>query len=321
MPKTKLKIFIAEPDNFSQNVIVELEKIGKINYGPVQNRELPGIFETYDIFWFRLGHKINLDTMGPGSFRCKIIATAVTGIDHIDHTYLKKNGITLISLKGETEFLKKIRATAEHTISLMMAISRKLIPAIESVKKGAWDRDQFRGHELYKKTIGIIGMGRLGTIVAEYARAFGMQVIAWDKPDVLFPDYVNRKSKIKEMVSESDFISIHLDLNDHTKNLINQEILSCSSPQAYWINTSRGGIVDEKALLNGLENNTIAGAALDVLACEPDIENNLLVLYAEKNENLIITPHIGGNTFESFEKTEEFILAKILQFCNTSTNL
>ena len=182
---------------------------------------------------------------------------------------------------------------------------------------GEWNRDDHRGGELHGKTLGIVGFGRLGSKVAAYGRAFGMHVVATD-PESELPSWVD-SADLGAVVERADVLSVHVDFNQRTKNLIGGDVLDRIKPGCLIINTARGEVIDEAALLSGLVAGRIGGAALDVLCFENDngrsLNNaDLLRDYARTHENLIITPHIGGATFESMAKTELFIAKKILRF-------
>lgn len=248
--------------------------------------------------------------------KLKFVATATTGIDHLDVNYLNSIGCTIISLKNEIAFLKQITPTAEHTWGLILSLLRHYQAAFSSVESGVWDRDQFPGTQLHGKTIGIIGLGRLGRMVASYAHAFGMYVVYHDLEKV---DDNYKFLGIDELLAVSDVVSIHLPLDDSTKNMIGKEELELMKSQSYLINTSRGGIVNEYDLLKALESSSIKGAAIDVLENEvlwngiiPEM--NELVQYSKNNYNLIITPHLGGACPDIMRKSEEFIVDKIKEW-------
>lgn len=264
----------------------------------------------------RLG--VNLDAKILSKFsNLKFIATITTGLDHIDLTYCHQHGIQVISLKGETTFLNTITATPEHTWGLLLSLTRKIPASNLAVKKGSWDRDQFFGNELAGKNLGLIGFGRVGRIVSEYANAFRMSVYFYD-PFVEQDGISNaQKMSLDDVLETSDIISLHPPLNDSTEHLITKDHFSKMRKYPFFINTSRGKIVKEDDLLWALENQKIKGAALDVLEFETEFENkkikSSLFDYFNKNDNLIITPHIAGSSFESMEKTALFIEDKILK--------
>lgn len=299
--------------DFSEEVIENLRKYAHVDVHAVEETDLKQVLNEYDVFWFRLGWKINSDVLNENS-RCKILATPVTGIDHINESLCRDLGVKIVCLRGEKEFLREVRATAEMTLALVLAVMRHLPAAEQSVRNGVWDRDLFRGNELHLKTAGIIGFGRLGEIVADLFLAFGMKVLAYDvKPNLSYPN-VEFTSNMEELVRQSDVISIHVNYNKKTHHIIDENILKHCKKGAFLVNTSRGGIVDEAAMLKALKEGWLKGAALDVLQGEHEIsEKHPLIQYAQNHRNLLIVPHIGGNTYESFEKTEHFIAGKIIE--------
>ncbi len=306
-----LKIRIAEAQDFSEDVVEYLKEFAEVNIAPCKQSDLKDVFKEYDVFWFRLGFRITEDLMTEG-MRCKIIATPVTGIDHIDEKACSKYGVKIISLRGEREFLKEVRATAEMTIALTLALMRNVLQASNDVLNGNWRRDRFRGFEIYKKTVGIIGLGRLGVITAEYFKALGANVLGYDVNINSVPNFIEIQTNINELIKKSDIISIHVTYDETTHNLIDETVFRNFDDKKWFINTSRGGIVDEAALLKTLVEKRIAGAALDVVQNEHNFnDRNPLVQFAQENNNLVIVPHIGGNTYESFEKTEWFIAKSI----------
>lgn len=312
---SKLKIHVSGIDKITKKASDILTEKFNIEYVFLDSQEdIHNTLKHCDVFWFRLNHKLTRDTLK--GVKCKYILCAVTGLDHIDVEACNDFGITVVSLKNESEFLKEVRATAEHTFGLMLALIRKVKLSFNHVESGLWNRDLFQGTELYKKKIGILGFGRLGAIVAKYADAFGMEVYYYDiKPKQASSNFICCNSA-EELCSKVDILSIHLPYNKSTHFMINKKLLDNVSKPIYIVNTSRGGLVNEEDLLEKLVTNKIAGYATDVVFGEPDIANNVLVNHASKNENVIITPHIGGYTFESIEKTELFIAKKLVDLIN-----
>lgn len=305
------RLLIAEPEKFSPRAIAALTQWAEVEQRRPLKADLRAAFVESDIVWIRLGFRVTADTIR-SPVRCRILATPVTGLDHIDLDACRQAGIQVVSLKGETEFLRDVRATAELTVALLLALVRRLPAATLSVLEGRWDRDSFQGRELFGKRAAIIGMGRLGRITAGYFKAFGMQVVGYD-PYQQFPaELAQSVSDLTEAVAEADVVSVHVSYHAGTRHLINATVLQAMKSGAVLINTSRGGVIDEVALLDALRTGKLGGAALDVLESEPDIDRqHPLIAYARQNPNLIITPHIGGNTAESFEKTELFLADKV----------
>ncbi len=261
----------------------------------------------------RLGFKVNSELIGQNS-NLKYVLTATTGTDHIDEEYLEKLKIKIISLKGEIDFLKKVTPTAEHTWGLLLALCRNLKSAIKDVEEYNWNRDNHLGLQLFGKTIGIVGLGRLGLMVSNYATAFGMNVLYTDIHD---KKVEHERLELLELMSRCDVISVHLPLDATTKKIINSNCFNVMKPGALLINTSRGEIIDEPALLKALKTGLLMGAGLDVLIDESNWhgvvpETNKIIRYAKKNHNLIVTPHIGGACPDAMRMTEEFIAEKLI---------
>ena len=263
----------------------------------------------------RLG--INLDDKFLCRFsKLKFIASITTGLDHIDREYCLTKNISIISLKGEYSFLKKIRSTPEHNWLLILAISRKMLAASNDVLKGNWNRKNYFGHELYKKNLGILGYGRVGKIISQYAISFGMKVYVNDIKKIesqnVHPVSVNKLFKI------SDYLSINLPLNRYTRHFVDYSKMSKMKKESFLINTSRGAIINQEDLIKILSENKISGAAIDVIEEENDtrfnFKNTNIYNYSLKNDNLIITPHIAGSSYESMETTADFISKKILEY-------
>jgi len=306
-----LKIRIAEIENFSSIVISELNKIAEVDVIETEKTQLTKCLEEYDVFWFRLKFKIEEKDF-PKKCRCKYILCPVTGLDHIDLIACEKRGIKVLSLKGEIRFLKKVRATAELTLALTLTLLRQIPQAIDSVKNFNWQRDLFKGNEIFDKKVGIVGVGRLGKITSHYFNALGAEVYGYDIVD--FDEEICKKvDSLEELVSIVDILSIHVAYQESTHHFINKAIFDQMKPSALLINTSRGGVINSQDLIEALDQKKIAGAALDVVENEYDILGNKLIEYSTLNKNLIITPHIGGNTWESFEKTENFLLQKLIK--------
>lgn len=296
-----------------------LSTVGKVTNGPPTQAELDKKIQAYDIAVVGLGFTFHLPTLRK-AVKLKAIATATTGLDHIDVEFAKKRGIAVLSLRGESKFLDTITGTAELALGLMLDLMRGISLSFELVKKGKWDREKFRGHLCYGKTLGIVGLGRLGKMMAHYGRALGMRVIAFD-PYAKKSDFKKTDAapvSFKKLLKESDVISLHVHLSDKTENMFGKSAFAQIKPTAYIVNTARGKIVNEKDLLVALKQKRIAGYAADVLADELSfrkrIGKNAMVAYAKTHSNIIITPHIGGMTYESRAATDIFMAKKVVQW-------
>jgi phosphoglycerate dehydrogenase-like enzyme len=228
-----------------------------------------------------------------GAEKLSVIVTATTGSDHIDSDALAGRGILVLTLKGQTELLSKLTPAAEHSWLLLLACARGLNGASSHVLGGGWDRNLFPGVMLRGTTLGLVGCGRIGRMMARYAGAFDMNCIGYDPHADPWPDSIQRVS-LNAVMEDSDFVSVHVHLTEETKGLVGKSELDRVKSGAVLINTSRGAVVDETALLDALSSRRLRAAGLDVLTSEPDTANDPLVEYARTHDNLLITPHIGG---------------------------
>lgn len=241
----------------------------------------------------------------------KIIARAGVGVDNIDVDYAAKKGVWVVnSPDGNTE------ATAEHTIAMLLAAARNIPQAYESLKGGKFERSKFLGNELSCKTLGVIGLGKIGTRVAEIAKVLGMNIAVFDP----FADEkrVNglgykKYENLDDILPVCDFITVHVPKNKNTTDLINSDNIYKIKKGARLINCARGGIINETALIEALQNGHIAGAALDVFVDEPDITNSPLY---QQSEKLIMVPHLGASTIEAQVKVAKDVSEQTVDVLN-----
>lgn len=311
MVSRKPRALVAESRGFSETAASLLRKDTEVVLADLDRSELIQASRNAEILWVRLRHRIDAEVFDANP-DLRVVVSPTTGLNHIDLVEASSRNITVLSLQGEDEFLRSVHATAEHTIALILALLRRIPAASNDVLTGAWDRDRFRGSELYGKQAGIVGYGRLGRLVATYFKAFGMSVMASDPmiPQGETSDVL--RVELNELLSESDFVSVHVNLTDKNTGLLGHDEFQRMKKGSYFINTSRGELVDETSLLWTLESGHLAGAALDVLNEEQScVANRPLVIYAREHDNLLITPHIGGCTRESMEKTENFLAERL----------
>lgn len=223
----------------------------------------------------------------------KVISCASTGTDHVAREEAKRRGIAVISLRDHPEVIANLTPAAELTWALLMACARKLPAALDHVRQGGWIREEFPGLMLNGRQLGLIGCGRIGGWMARYAAAFGMRVVGYDPFVSAMPASITSQP-IDVVVRESDVVSVHVPLTEGTRGLLSASLLAQIKPGAIVLNTSRGAIIDEAALLEGLKSGRIGAAGIDVLDGEPDIVNHPLLAYAKQHDNLLITPHCGG---------------------------
>jgi D-3-phosphoglycerate dehydrogenase / 2-oxoglutarate reductase len=309
-------ILIAESSGFSRAAIESLRPLGSIELADLSRRALVSRIHDADIVWVRLRNRIDKEVMDAAP-RLRAIATATTGLNHIDVVEAQHRNIQIISLRGENEFLKTVYATAEHTMALIFALLRRLPPACQHVTGGGWNRDLFIGRELHGKTAGIIGYGRVGQMVAHYLAAFGMRVCITDpgvEPEAVEPGI--ELVSLDELLQASELVSLHVAYTEGNRRFFGRREFELMKPESRLINTARGELIDERALLRALRSGHLAGAALDVLSNEgaPDMNRRPIIEYARFHDNLLITPHIGGCTSESREKTENFLADRVAAF-------
>ena len=319
-----IQILNAEGQDYSDHAYSILSSLGKVTQCHGLNRQsLLADISQYNVLIVRLGNYIDKEIID-AAVNLKVIVTATTGLNHIDVSYANKKKVDILSLRGEYDFLRNISATAEHTIALLLSLLRNIPTAASSIKNNIWDRNLYKGREIDGKTFGILGYGRIGTKVAKYAKAFGANVVAYDLKNINGKqEEIAVASSLDQLFENSDILSVHVPYNDTTHHLINKSNINKMSEASVLINTSRGEIINEMDLLNSLKECSISGAALDVLTNEHLLSPkypNPLIEYAKQRENLIITPHIGGATYESMHKTEIFMANKLSQWLKSSLN-
>jgi D-3-phosphoglycerate dehydrogenase / 2-oxoglutarate reductase len=307
-----MRILNLEPDNYSAEARAILSNIAVVDDGPMDGTELMRRVGDFEALIVRFGHRIDRSVLEAGR-KLRAIACAATGTDHIDAEAAAARGIQVISLRGETEFLRGISASAECGWGLLLALMRRLPEAVAMGRSGHWNRDALLGRDLAGKRLAIIGCGRVGEKTAVYAQAFGMQVAAYDPHRSEMPPGVERHAAIASAVADADVVMVHASLTAETQKLVGASEFRAMKPGAVLVNTARGAVIDESALLAALQNGQLCGAALDVLADEtPDaLSRNPLIGWARSHENLLITPHIAGATVDAMAATEIFVAEKL----------
>lgn len=300
-----MKIQLLEPDSFPAGALARLSRMGSVIEGP------DGDTQEVEAVFTRLAFVLD-EAFHARYPRLRWIVSPTTGLDHIACDHFAASNVTIISLRGRTEFLDNIRATAEHTLALCLSLLRKLPRAATEVAAGQWDRNRYKGRELHGKTVLIYGYGRIGRQVAELYGAFGCEVRAHDSVAGRVPPAL--ACDLDDILPRADILSVHLPLAPATSGLIDADLLSRLTPHAILVNTARGDVVDQEALLAALEGGRLAGAALDVLSGEPaPLTPSLLDRLARLGDRLVVTPHIGGFTFESLELVEDFVTDLFVQ--------
>lgn len=234
----------------------------------------------------------------------KVIARAGVGVDNIDIDAATKHGVIVINAPdGNT-----ISAT-EHSMAMILAMARNVPQAHKSLKEGKWDRKTYRGTELYNKVLGVVGAGRIGLGVAKRAQSFGMKILAFDP--YLSEDKAKElnviRATVDEIAEQADFVTVHTPLTPKTKGIVGEAFFAKAKPTLQIINVARGGIIDEEALLNALNEDRVQAAALDVFETEPATESPLV-----KHDKVVVTPHLGASTVEAQEKVAVSVANEIV---------
>ncbi|GAA1141732.1 phosphoglycerate dehydrogenase [Kribbella jejuensis] len=253
---------------------------------------LPAIADV-DAILIRSATKVDAEALAAAK-KLKVVARAGVGLDNVDVKAATQAGVMVVNAPTSN-----IVSAAELAVALLLASARRVPAANESLKKGEWKRSKYSGVELFEKTVGIVGLGKIGVLVAQRLAAFGMNVIAYD-PYVQAGRAAQmgvRLASLDELLAASDFISVHLPKTPETIGLIGDEQLHKVKPEVIIVNAARGGIVDEQALYSALKEGRVAGAGLDVFASEPCTDSPLFEF-----ENVVVTPHLGASTDEAQEK-------------------
>jgi D-3-phosphoglycerate dehydrogenase len=284
-----MKVLVADP--VAPEGVEILKKHAEVDVKTgLKPEELAAIIGEYEGLMVRSETKVTAKIIEAGH-KLQVVARAGVGIDNIDVEAATQRGIVVVNAPTANTM-----AAAEHTIALMMALARNIPQAHESLREGAWKRQNFVGVEVRNKTLGIVGLGNVGSEVARRVQGFHMRVLGFDP--YVSPQYARNLHvelvTLEEIFKEADFITLHVPLTPQSRNMIGSRELAIMKPSVRIINCARGGLIDEKALDQALREGRVAGAALDVFAQEPPRDCPLL-----KNDKVIVTPHLGASTHEA----------------------
>lgn len=300
-------------DNLSE---AGLEKLTKVSGFEVQvstnlsPEEFRRTIKDFDALVIRSGTKVTADVL-ENAGRLKVIGRAGIGLDNVDVEAASKRGIVVMNTPEGN-----VITTAEHAIAMMLALTRNIPQASTSLKSGKWEKKRFQGKEVYNKVLGIIGVGRIGRIVADRAMGLKMRVVGYDP-------YINSEVIDKlgiegvtfdQLLERADYITVHTPLTPETRNILNAEAFARAKPGVFIINCARGGILDEPALHDAIKKGTVAGAAIDVFSAEPPHGNPLLDL-----EQVIATPHLGASTEEAQENVAIAVADQVVDYLTRGT--
>ncbi len=289
----KISILITDPIEQGCSDILISEGFVVDRKTGLTEEQLCGEIAPYHVLIVRSGTQVTRKIIEQAR-NLRIIGRAGTGVDNIDLDAATRRGIIVMNTPGGNTI-----STAEHAISLLLSLARKIPPAWQSLREGKWDKKSFKGSEVYGKTLGIIGLGKIGKEVGIRLQAFGMTVIAYDplvSADVL-AKYNFESVSIDELLRRSDYITVHTPLNDETRGILGEAAFRKCKKGVRVVNCARGGIIDENALLKALDEGIVAGAALDVFESEPPGDHPLVM-----HPLVVATPHLGASTVEAQEK-------------------
>lgn len=289
-------------DRIHESAIKEAKKFADVDIDfECSHENLVKKINKYDALVVRSATKVTREVIEAGNL--KIIGRAGVGLDNIDIDAAGRKGIKVVNSQEAPTI-----AVAELVFGEIIALMRNIIPADKTMRENRWEKNLFTGNELYGKTIGIIGFGRIGKEIAIRARAFGMKIIVYD-PHITNEDareFNAERVELNALSKNSDIITLHLPLTEETRNLVNKDRLKLMKKSAILVNAARGGIIDEKALYSALKERGIRGAALDVFENEPPVNSRLLTL-----DNVVLTPHIGASTEEAQINAGMIVVEKI----------
>ena len=300
-----MKILISDK---MSNKVEDVLKSKSIDYDiktGLEPNELKSIIDDYDGILIRSATKLTADILENCS-NLKVIGRAGVGVDNVDLDVATKNKILVMNTP-----LGNLEATAELTVGLMFSLYRHIHNANASTHEGKWEKAKFMGTELKGKTLGIVGFGNIGQRVAEICKVVGMKILtnSYSASGEVLNSFGAKKVSTEELISSSDVLSLHTKLNDQTKNMLNKESIATMKSSAVIINCARGGLINESDLKDALNNDVIAGAAIDVYETEPATEN---VMFGAKN--LLLTPHLGASSKEAQSNVAIDVANKVADF-------
>jgi D-3-phosphoglycerate dehydrogenase len=297
-----------------------LEEAVDLDYRPPDREVLSDIIHQFDALWSHMDFKIDKEILAKAK-KLKTINTASTGTDHIDKEETTRRGIRVLSITKDYSLLDTFTATAECAWMLILACHRNLRAASRWVLEGHWQSEKFRGRQLSQHTLGVLGIGRLGKMTVEYGKAFRMRVLGCDRVPFEIPGV--QPVDFDTLLRESDVISIHIHMEPENTHLFNGDTFAKMKDKAVLVNTSRGDIIDEEALLAALESGKLLAFGADVLHDEwrSSMADSPVVKYAQEHENVVLTPHIGGCTLKSLVDARVFSARKLVHYLQTGEEL
>ena len=301
-----MKILVS--DNLAESGIERLRDVPEFDVEvntSLTTEEFRQIIKEYDALVIRSATKVTADVIEVAD-RLKVIARAGIGLDNVDIAAASKRGIVVMNTPEGN-----VITTAEHAVAMLLAVTRNIPQASMSTKSGKWEKKRFRGREVFNKVLGVIGIGRIGRVVAERAKGLRMHVIAYDP--YISSELVNKLGvegvSLDELYARADYITVHTPMTQETRSLINAEAFKKMKKGVFIINCARGGIVNEEALYEAIQSGIVAGAALDVFSQEPPKGSPLLTL-----DQVVATPHLGASTDEAQENVAIAVADQVVDY-------
>lgn len=296
-----MKILCITPIKHLKGLLEEMNSYGAVVYEPEitkealsdylrKNKDVDALFTNPN----KQNYKLDKEILEGSSV--KVINTASTGLNHIDAKWCEENGIKILSLTKDFELIKNLPSTAELAFGLMLCLLRQIPKSFDSVKAGEWDYEKFMGRQVEGLTLGVVGYGRLGFFMAKYGQAFGMRVLICDPYK---PVYGFEQVDLDRIAKDCDVVSLHVHVSDETRHMINADFIEKTTKNPYIINTSRGELVDEKAVIEGVRSGKLAGYGADGIEDEfGNRDKSPMIMAAREGLNVILAPHTGGMTWE-----------------------
>lgn len=304
-----MNIGILEPSDFSLKAIEALKSIGKVSY--FKGEKLEDFIKDKVVLFVRLNFDINKNLLSKAKM-LKYVCSPTTGLNHIDSDYCRGKGIEIISLKGETAFLRTIRATPEHSLGLLIALNRNYKSAFLNPTNPIWNREPYKGFEIFNSKVGIIGMGRVGNLLCQYLNAMGAKVGYFDIDSSIQNKTAKKFKTMSALIQWADSIVLSANYDINQGEIIGAKELQLMKNKVF-VNTARAELTDENTLCELASKGHFKALAIDVIREEQSSQKNLqTILNAAQKYNIIVTPHIGGATYTSMERTEEFITRKLV---------
>ncbi len=284
-------------DAFDKKLPEQLKKFGDVTDDHARQNEA-------EIILIRSKTKVTKEYIDNAP-NLKLVIRGGVGLDNVDLVYAKEKGIKVFNTADAS-----VNAVAELAFAMMIAMPNNIVRADTTMKAGEWAKKELKRTELHGKTLGILGMGRIGTALAMRAKAFGMRVICWH-PDVFFSDFAEIYGSMDELLKESDFVSLHMPLLDSTRGIINKDKFALCKDGVYFINTGRGACVNEDDVITALDSGKLAGYATDVWASDPPKETPLT-----SHPKTLLAPHIGASTVENMIRIGQVVQVIVNDYVN-----